>query len=85
MQDLKNKTFCFYSRLCAGVLFSIEVTAIYFAVQNYWRGFFSAICGALLFRLLAIWFQDQGMGTLFSFLHRVLSFICDLEHNMRAV
>ncbi|KAK3583412.1 hypothetical protein CHS0354_040381 [Potamilus streckersoni] len=42
-----------------GVLFSIEVTATYFAVRNYWRGFFSAVCGALVFRLLALWFQDE--------------------------
>ncbi|XP_050414602.1 chloride channel protein 2 isoform X1 [Patella vulgata] len=42
-----------------GVLFSIEVTATYFAVRNYWRGFFSAVCGALVFRLLALWFKDE--------------------------
>lgn len=33
-----------------GVLFSIEVTASgYFAVRNYWRGFFSAVVGAVTF------------------------------------
>ncbi|GFO05792.1 chloride channel protein [Plakobranchus ocellatus] len=42
-----------------GVLFSIEVTATYFAVRNYWRGFFSAVCGALVFRLMAFWFKDE--------------------------
>ncbi|CAG9861446.1 unnamed protein product [Phyllotreta striolata] len=40
-----------------GVLFSIEVTTVYFAVRNYWRGFFAAVCGASTFRLLAVWFQ----------------------------
>jgi chloride channel 2 len=40
-----------------GVLFSIEVTTTYFAVRNYWRGFFGAVCGATFFRLLAVWFQ----------------------------
>lgn len=35
-----------------GVLFSIEVTSVYFAIRNYWRGFFSAVFGALMFRLL---------------------------------
>nr|XP_023018404.1 chloride channel protein 2-like [Leptinotarsa decemlineata] len=40
-----------------GVLFSIEVTTTYFAVRNYWRGFFAAVCGATTFRLLAVWFQ----------------------------
>jgi len=44
----------------AGVLFSIEVTTVYFAVRNYWRGFFAAVCGATVFRLLAVWFQQQG-------------------------
>jgi Voltage gated chloride channel len=44
----------------AGVLFSIEVTATYFAVRNYWRGFYSAVCGAIMFRFLAIWFHDEG-------------------------
>ncbi|XP_011297399.1 chloride channel protein 2 isoform X2 [Fopius arisanus] len=42
-----------------GVLFSIEVTTVYFAVRNYWRGFFAAVCGATMFRLLAIWFQRE--------------------------
>jgi chloride channel 2 len=44
----------------AGVLFSIEVTTVYFAVRNYWRGFFAAVCGATVFRLLGVWFQKQG-------------------------
>ncbi|XP_076451979.1 chloride channel protein 2-like isoform X2 [Babylonia areolata] len=42
-----------------GVLFSIEVTATFFAVRNYWRGFYSAVCGALVFRLLDFWFKDE--------------------------
>ncbi|XP_055864157.1 chloride channel protein 2-like isoform X2 [Biomphalaria glabrata] len=42
-----------------GVLFSLEVTATYFAVRNYWRGFFSAVCGALMFKLLAYWFKSE--------------------------
>lgn len=32
---------CFASPV-GGVLFSIEVTTTYFAVRNYWRGFFGA-------------------------------------------
>ncbi|KAK6013027.1 hypothetical protein OSTOST_21723, partial [Ostertagia ostertagi] len=35
-----------------GVLFSIEVTAAYFAIRNYWRGFFAATCSATLFSVL---------------------------------
>lgn len=42
-----------------GVLFSIEVTTVYFAIRNYWRGFFTAVCGATVFRLLAVWFQKE--------------------------
>ena len=43
----------------AGVLFSIEVTATYFAVRNYWRGFFGAVSGAFVFRLFAVWFKSE--------------------------
>ena len=35
-------------------MFSIEVTATYFAVRNYWRGFFSAVIGALVFQLIGM-------------------------------
>ncbi|XP_052828188.1 chloride channel protein 2 isoform X1 [Octopus bimaculoides] len=50
---------CTFAAPIGGVLFSIEVTATFFAVRNYWRGFFSAVCGALIFRLLAFWFKDE--------------------------
>ena len=50
--------FC-YSMYPLGVLFSIEVTATYFAVRNYWRGFFGAVSGAFLFRLIAVWFRRE--------------------------
>ncbi|KAH1018919.1 hypothetical protein HUJ05_006602 [Dendroctonus ponderosae] len=46
-----------------GVLFSIEVTTTYFAVRNYWRGFFAAVCGATMFRLMAVWFQSADTVT----------------------
>ena len=46
-----------------GVLFSIEVTATYFAVRNYWRGFFAAVCAAILFRLCAILFEGEDTVT----------------------
>ena len=55
-------SYCVHS----GVLFSIEVTATYFAVNNYWRGFYSAICGAITFRLLGLWFKDEGKTHLFN-------------------
>ncbi|XP_067603360.1 chloride channel protein 1 isoform X2 [Pseudorca crassidens] len=41
-----------------GVLFSIEVTSTYFAVRNYWRGFFAATFSAFVFRVLAVWNKD---------------------------
>ena len=43
-----------------GVLFSIEVTSTYFAVRNYWRGFFAAVCGAFVFSILSVWDNDEG-------------------------
>ncbi|KAJ1062982.1 hypothetical protein K5549_005011 [Capra hircus] len=42
----------------ARVLFSIEVTSTYFAVRNYWRGFFAATFSAFVFRVLAVWNKD---------------------------
>jgi chloride channel 2 len=42
-------------------MFSIEVTSTYFAVRNYWRAFFAAVCGAFLFRLLAVFFSNERM------------------------
>ncbi|XP_068158143.1 chloride channel protein 2-like [Drosophila tropicalis] len=49
---------CFAAPIGA-VLFSIEVTTTYFAVRNYWRGFFACVVGASFVRLLAVWFQGQ--------------------------
>lgn len=43
-----------------GVLFSIEVTSTYFAVRNYWRGFFAATFSAFVFRVLAVWNKDAS-------------------------
>ncbi|CAH1239888.1 CLCN2 [Branchiostoma lanceolatum] len=50
---------CNFAAPIGGVLFSIEVTSTYFAVRNYWRGFFSAVCGAFIFRLLAVWNREE--------------------------
>lgn len=44
------------------MLFSIEVTSTYFAVRNYWRGFFAATFSAFVFRVLAVWNKDAGNG-----------------------
>ena len=49
---------CCFASPIGGVLFSIEVTSVYFAVRNYWRGFFAAIIGALFFAMLCVWFDE---------------------------
>eukprot|EP00039_Didymoeca_costata_P007781 m.103796 g.103796 ORF g.103796 m.103796 type:complete len:802 (+) comp13823_c0_seq3:76-2481(+) len=50
-----------------GVLFSIEVTSTYFAVRNYWRGFFSSVVAAFVFRLLAVFIkQERTITALFT-------------------
>jgi hypothetical protein len=54
---------CTFSAPIGGVLFSIEVTAVYFAVRNYWRGFFAAVNAALIFRLLGIWLKEEATIT----------------------
>jgi hypothetical protein len=46
-----------------GVLFSIEVTSVFFAVRNYWRGFFAAACSATVFRLLDLFISSGSDGT----------------------
>ncbi|XP_048850499.1 chloride channel protein 1-like [Brienomyrus brachyistius] len=48
---------CFGSPL-GGVLFSIEVTSTYFAVRNYWRGYFAATFSAFIFRVLSVFNKD---------------------------
>ena len=44
-----------------GVLFSIEVTSTYFAVRNYWRGFYASVIGAFVFRSVVL-IGDWGVG-----------------------
>ena len=34
------------------ILIGCQVTSVYFAVRNYWRGFFAAVVGAIVFRLV---------------------------------
>ncbi|KAG6924934.1 chloride voltage-gated channel 1 [Chelydra serpentina] len=51
---------CCFGAPLGGVLFSIEVTSTYFAVRNYWRGFFAATFSAFIFRVLAVWNKDAG-------------------------
>ncbi|XP_071428002.1 chloride channel protein 1 [Pithys albifrons albifrons] len=54
---------CCFGTPLGGVLFSIEVTSTYFAVRNYWRGFFAATFSAFIFRVLAVWNKDADTIT----------------------
>ncbi|KAM6994813.1 chloride channel protein 1 isoform 1-T1 [Tautogolabrus adspersus] len=49
---------CCFGTPLGGVLFSIEVTSTYFAVRNYWRGYFAATFSAFIFRVLSVWNKD---------------------------
>ncbi|XP_017482640.1 PREDICTED: chloride channel protein 2-like [Rhagoletis zephyria] len=42
-----------------GVLYSIEIVSVFFSVRSYWHGFTAATIGALLWRLLPVWFGQQ--------------------------
>ncbi|XP_077412570.1 chloride channel protein 2a isoform X4 [Vanacampus margaritifer] len=50
---------CCFAAPIGGVLFSIEVTSTFFAVRNYWRGFFAATFSAFIFRVLAVLNQEE--------------------------
>ncbi|XP_024917236.1 chloride channel protein 1 [Cynoglossus semilaevis] len=50
---------CCFGTPLGGVLFSIEVTSTYFAVRNYWRGYFAATFSAFIFRVLSVWNKDN--------------------------
>ncbi|XP_037076251.1 uncharacterized protein LOC119097310 [Pollicipes pollicipes] len=49
-----------YGAPVGGVLFSIEATRAYFAVRNYWRGFFAAVCGTLFYKYLSQMYHGTG-------------------------
>lgn len=50
----------FYAPI-GGVLFSVEVTTDFFAVRDYWRGFFAACCAATVWRLFTVWFRHDSL------------------------
>ncbi|XP_062417610.1 chloride channel protein 2-like [Pungitius pungitius] len=50
---------CCFAAPIGGVLFSIEVTSTFFAVRNYWRGFFAATFSAFIYRVLPVWNRDE--------------------------
>uniref|UniRef100_A0A3P9IP86 Chloride channel 2c n=1 Tax=Oryzias latipes TaxID=8090 RepID=A0A3P9IP86_ORYLA len=70
---------CCFASPIGGVLFSIEVTSTFFAVRNYWRGFFSATCSAFFFRLLPVWNNDEETITALYKTHFRLDFPFDLQ------
>ncbi|XP_074536780.1 chloride channel K [Halichoeres trimaculatus] len=47
-----------FSAPISGVLFSVEVMSSHFALRHYFPCFFSAVCGALTFRLFFVWSGD---------------------------
>lgn len=47
---------CFAAPI-GGVLYTLEVTTSYYYVRNYWRAFYAAVWGAMVVRLLAVWFM----------------------------
>ncbi|KAJ8949182.1 hypothetical protein NQ318_021675 [Aromia moschata] len=53
---------CTFNAPIGGVLFSVEITTAYYAVRNYWRGFFTAVWGATVYRLLLVWID--GVDTI---------------------
>ncbi|KAM3719946.1 Chloride channel protein [Dirofilaria immitis] len=65
-----------FSAPVGGVLFSIEVTTAYFAVRDYWRGFFAAACSAATFSLLRLWINpfEETVAALFQTKFRHLSY-----------
>lgn len=70
---------CNFAAPIGGVLFSIEVTTTYFAVRDYWRGFFGAVCGAFMFRLLAVWRNEEETITALFKTNFRLEFPYDLQ------
>ncbi|CAH0549330.1 unnamed protein product [Brassicogethes aeneus] len=54
---------CTFNSPIGGVLFSIEISTSYYAVRNYWRGFFAAVWAATTYRLLSVWVDGAGTIT----------------------
>ncbi|GMT14339.1 hypothetical protein PFISCL1PPCAC_5636 [Pristionchus fissidentatus] len=52
---------CTFSAPIGGVLFSIEVTSVFFAVRNYWRGFFAAACATTISRVVTTVLKDPDL------------------------
>ncbi|XP_041734823.2 chloride channel protein 2-like [Coregonus clupeaformis] len=50
---------CVFAAPVGGLLFSIEAMSTFFAVRNYWRGFFAATVTAFMYRILAVWNREQ--------------------------
>ncbi|NXG44560.1 CLCN2 protein, partial [Psilopogon haemacephalus] len=71
---------CCFAAPIGGVLFSIEVTSTFFAVRNYWRGFFAATFSAFIFRVLAVWNKDEGTSVRVGVLGSPLPSPADLCH-----
>lgn len=70
---------CTFASPVSGVLFSVELTATFFEVQNYWRAFFCTICGTTVFRLIAVFVQyEMTISSLVKTTLNVLEFPYDI-------
>ncbi|KRZ35947.1 Chloride channel protein, partial [Trichinella pseudospiralis] len=49
-----------YAACTRSVLFSIEVTSVFFPLRNYWRCFLASLCSAIVFRLLTVAFAEAA-------------------------
>ncbi|XP_067221314.1 chloride channel protein 2c [Chanodichthys erythropterus] len=70
---------CCFASPIGGVLFSMEVTSMFFVAPNYWRGFLSATFGSLIFRLMPVWHhEEETLTALYATKYR-LDFPFDLQ------
>uniref|UniRef100_A0A7S3G824 Chloride channel protein n=1 Tax=Palpitomonas bilix TaxID=652834 RepID=A0A7S3G824_9EUKA len=56
-----------------GVLFSVEVTSTYYMVSQYWKGFFAAIAGAIVFRAIESSTSEVCWACAFK---KMIQFVC---------
>uniref|UniRef100_A0A673Z0X0 Chloride voltage-gated channel 1 n=1 Tax=Salmo trutta TaxID=8032 RepID=A0A673Z0X0_SALTR len=55
--SMSTQIMCMVGLPLCSVLF-VSVTSTYFAVRNYWRGYFAATFSAFIFRVLSVWNKD---------------------------
>lgn len=58
---------CLLHACITGLMFSIEATATYFAIRNYWRSFYAAAIGTVFFRFINKWIHKEGLSIIYSY------------------